>query len=146
MGVQILQKIFWNPKCGVRMSSDSRPDGCRAVVGRLSDGRQTAVGRPLDDRWTAVGRPSDGGRTIHRTLEKSDFRCSCNFFEGSPHVTVPLRSLVFDYIFFGISSGTRDSPARCVFLASFGQHFGIFATLKKTSMPPRACKFWLTFV
>ena len=35
----------------------------------------------------------------HHTVEKSNFRCSCTFSEGSPHVTIPSRSLFFDKIF-----------------------------------------------
>ena len=140
--MQIPQRRFWNPKCRMRMSSDGRPDGRWAVVGRLSDGCRTAVGRSLDDRRTALGRPYDGRRTLHRTVEKSDFRCSCTFIEGSPHLTVPLRSLFFDTFFFGIAESIRDSPSLHVFFfIIFGHHFGVFASLQKTSVPPRACKY-----
>ena len=79
----------------------------------------------------------------HHTVEKSNFRCSCTFSEGSPDVTIPSRSLFFDKIFFGIAESTCDSPSLHVFLwVIFGHHFGVLAALQKTSVPPRACKYW----
>ena len=86
--------------------SSGRPLGSRrTAVGRLSDGRRTVVGRSSDGPRT---RPYDGRRTLHRTVEKSDFRCSCTFIEGSPHLTVPPRSLFFDTFFFGIAESICD--------------------------------------
>ena len=127
MGVQIPQKRFWNPKCRMRMSSDGRPDGRWAVVGRLSDGCRTAVGRALDDRRTALGRPYDGRRTLHRTVEKSDFRCSCTFIEGSPHLTVPSRSLSFDKFFFwNCRKYMRLNISPCIFFDIFWSSFWRF--------------------
>ena len=132
MGVQIPQRRFWNPKCRMRMSSDGRPDGRWAVVGRLSDGCRTAVGRSSDDRWTAIGRPYDGCWTLHRTVEKCHFRCSCTFIEGSPHLTVPPRSLFFDtFLFWNCRKYMRLTISPCIFFYDFCSSFWCFCSPQK---------------
>ena len=77
--------------------------------------------------WPDRRRLGEEENSFHRTVEESDFWCSCTIFEGSPHLTIPSWLPMFATLFYRkCRKYMRFNISLCILGGDFWQPFWRF--------------------